>query len=104
MERIAFKMKLFPGQAEEYRRRHDALWPELGKLLRDSGIRDYSIFLDPETHTLFATLVRPPNHTMDDLPKNPVMRRWWDYMKDIMDYNLDGTPKVEPLAPMFQFD
>ena len=104
MERIAFKMKLFPGKAEEYRRRHDALWPELAALLRESGISDYSIFLDPETDILFATLIRAQDHSMDDLPKHPVMRRWWDYMKDIMAYNADGTPAVVPLATMFQFD
>ncbi|MEO6039555.1 MAG: L-rhamnose mutarotase, partial [Saprospiraceae bacterium] len=45
MPRIAFKMKLQPGKAAEYRRRHDALWPELADLLRETGIRDYSIFL-----------------------------------------------------------
>jgi L-rhamnose mutarotase len=104
MERIAFKMKLFPGKAEEYKRRHDQIWPELSKLLSESGISDYSIFLDPETNILFATLVRTPGHGMDALPAHPAMRRWWDYMRDIMAYNADGTPSVSPLAPMFHMD
>jgi L-rhamnose mutarotase len=101
MERIAFRMTLFPGQAEEYRRRHDAIWPELARLLKDAGISDYSIFLDTETNTLFATLVLSKDHRMEDLPKHPVMRRWWDHMKDIMAHDADGTPAVAPLAPMF---
>jgi L-rhamnose mutarotase len=104
MERIAFKMKLYPGKAEEYRRRHDAIWPELSVLLRDSGIADYSIFLDPETNILFATLLRAPEHRMDDLAAQPVMRRWWDHMKDIMDHGTDGAPTVAPLETMFHMD
>ena len=101
MERIAFKMKLNPGQAEEYRRRHDALWPELAALLRDSGIADYSIYLDPDTGILFATLLRAPGHRMDALSEHPLMRKWWDHMKDIMAHNPDGAPVAEPLVPMF---
>ncbi|MEN9895048.1 MAG: hypothetical protein RIR97_900, partial [Pseudomonadota bacterium] len=29
MERYAFKMFLNPGMEAEYKRRHDAIWPEL---------------------------------------------------------------------------
>ena len=57
MQRYAFKMFLNPGEAHEYRRRHDALWPELQALLSQSGVRNYSIFLDPDTNTLFAYLL-----------------------------------------------
>ena len=34
-KRIGFKMKLNPGMVEEYKKRHDGLWPELNKLLKD---------------------------------------------------------------------
>jgi len=56
MQRIAFTMKLFEGQVDEYKKRHDALWPELAALLRQKGIKDYSIFLDEASHTLFGYL------------------------------------------------
>src|ERR1700761_333689 len=80
MEQIAFRMMLNPGQAEEYRRRHDAIWPELVALLHEAGISDYSIFLDPETDALFAVLRRRRGHGMDALPRHEVMRRWWTFM------------------------
>jgi len=54
MKRFAFKMKLFPGFKEEYRKRHGEIWPELVKLLKDQGIGNYSIFYDEETNILFA--------------------------------------------------
>ena len=101
METIAFRMFLHPGQAAEYRRRHDAIWPELVSLLRGAGISDYSIHLDEEHHVLFAVLKRTPDHTMDSLPDHPVMRRWWAHMADIMRSNPDGSPVVEALPCMF---
>ena len=93
----AFRMKLKPGQVEEYRRRHDAIWPELAELLRTAGIYDYSIFLDEETLHLFAVLkLREPNQR-EQLPQHPVMRRWWDYMRDLMETHPDGRPREWPL-------
>jgi L-rhamnose mutarotase len=104
MQRYAFKMFLNPGQANEYRRRHDAIWPELTSLLREMGVHNYSIFLDAETNALFAYLERADDHRMDELPDHPVMRRWWDFMKDLMAANPDGSPATAPLAEVFHLD
>ncbi|WUR14530.1 L-rhamnose mutarotase [[Empedobacter] haloabium] len=103
MTQQGFKMRLKPGMAEEYRRRHDALWPELAEALTAAGIHDYSIFLDEETLILFAVLKLHPGHTADALPGLPVMRRWWDYMADIMEVEPDNRPCQWPLRPMFYF-
>lgn len=104
MERIAFKMQLDSDQADTYRARHDEIWPELVTLLKDAGISDYSIFLDPATNALFAVLRRSDDHTMDALPEHEVMRRWWQFMGDVMATNSDGSPVVVPLEPMFHLD
>jgi len=104
MEQIAFRMHLNPGAAAEYRRRHDALWPELAAALHDAGVRDYSIFLDEDTHLLFAVLRRMPGHAMDALPATEVMQRWWRHMADLMQTNPDGSPRQEALVPMFHLD
>ena len=48
MERIGFRMRLRPGQADEYRHRHAAVWPELLTDLTAAGASNYSIFLDGE--------------------------------------------------------
>jgi L-rhamnose mutarotase len=100
-ERVGFAMQLNPGAADEYRRRHDAIWPELSELLRNSGISNYSIFLDERTHTLFAYLERAEDHKMDALPEHPIMRKWWAYMRDIMVTNADGSPIATPLVELF---
>ncbi|MFM7698622.1 MAG: L-rhamnose mutarotase [Limnohabitans sp.] len=103
-EKFAFAMFLHPNQQEEYQRRHDAIWPELVGLLKDSGISDYSIYLDDTHHVLFAVLRTGENHTMDALPQHPVMQRWWQHMKDIMQTNPDGSPVVKALPCLFHLD
>ena len=54
MKRHAFVMKLKPGFEAEYKRRHDAIWPELSRELSAAGTSDYSIYLDKQTGNLFA--------------------------------------------------
>ncbi len=56
MERVAFKMKIYPGAENEYKKRHDEIWPELKELLKSAGVHDYSIFLDESTNNLFGVL------------------------------------------------
>ena len=102
--KIAFRMFLNPGQRAEYQRRHDAIWPELVELLQRSGIRDYSIYLDESHDVLFAVLRLADGHTMDALPRHPVMRRWWAHMADIMQSHADGSPVTQPLPCLFHLD
>ena len=101
MEKYAFRMMLNPGMADEYRKRHDEIWPELVDLLKQAGVQDYSIHLDPETNALFGVLWRPADHGMAALPDHPVMRRWWAHMADIMQTHADHAPVAVPLIPMF---
>lgn len=101
MQKHAFRMTLLPGCADEYRRRHDAIWPELAALLKSVGISDYSIHLDPQSNALFAVLWRTDDHRMEELPDHSVMRKWWAHMADLMETHPDGAPVVHPLLPMF---
>ena len=104
METIAFRMALNPGQKAEYERRHDEIWPELIVLLKDAGVSDYSIWLDEETSHLFGIMKRPENHRMESLPNEAVMRKWWDYMADIMAVEADNTPVQVPLTRVFHME
>ena len=101
MHRIAFKMQLFPGFEEEYKKRHDEIWPELSTLLKESGISDYSIFLDNTTNSLFGVMKAEDPSKLDDLPQQEVMQKWWKYMGDIMESNPDNSPVQTPLKEVF---
>jgi len=97
-------MQLKPGFAEEYRRRHAAIWPELQQLLKHSGIHDYTIFLDEATHTLFAVQQQSGTGSSQDLGAHPIVQRWWAYMADIMETHPDNSPISTPLTEMFHMD
>ena len=101
METVAFRMTLKPGMRDEYEKRHREIWPELADALRDAGIRDYRIFLDESTGHLFASYRRTATHTTDALPSLPIMRKWWDYMAELMDTHADNAPVAVPLVPVF---
>lgn len=103
-ETIAFRMTLHLGQAGEYRRRHDAIWPDLVEALKGAGVVDYRIYLDETTHQLFAILTRRLDHSMDALPDAPVMRRWWAMMADIMDTGPDLAPETVSLTEVFRLE
>jgi L-rhamnose mutarotase len=103
-KRTAFKMKLASGMKEEYIRRHNAIWPELTRLLKDSGVSEYSIFLDEETDTLFAVQKQAGNKSSQDLGKNPIVQKWWAYMADIMQTNPDNSPVSIPLDEVFYLE
>ena len=101
MNRIAFKMKLFPGFANEYKERHDEIWPGLIEILKEAGISDYSIFIDEGTDCLFGILKAESIEKMDDLSANPIMQQWWQFMSDIMETNADNSPVSIPLKEVF---
>lgn len=101
MKQLAFTMKLYKGCEEEYKRRHDAIWPELTGLLSSNGVSDYSIFLEEKNLTLFAVLKIKDEQQLSALSLHPVMKRWWDYMKDLMETNEDHSPVTNPLQPVF---
>ena len=100
-ERYVFRMRLNPGMEAEYKRRHDAIWPELVDLLHAAKVSDYSIHLDPETNHLIGVLIREEDHGIDALPDHPVMQKWWAHMADIMETGADNAPVAIPLTRLF---
>lgn len=101
MHRIAFKMQLFKGCEQEYKKRHNEIWPELQKLLKESGISDYSLFMDENTNHIVGVLKAHDLQVLNNLPSHPVMQRWWKYMEDIMETNPDHSPVQVPLKEVF---
>jgi L-rhamnose mutarotase len=104
MIRKAFVMQLRPGQAEEYKRRHAEIWPDLEMTLQNADVRAYSIFLHPDTLQLFAYAEIMSDEKWAAVAETEVCRRWWTYMKDLMETNPDHSPKSIPLKEVFQLD
>ncbi len=104
MKRVSFKMKLKPGCQDEYRRRHAQVWPEIVQLLKETGVSDYSIFLDEETDILFAVQKVSGESNSQQLGHIDIQQKWWDYMADIMEVNPDNSPLSIPLEEVLHID
>ncbi len=104
MFRNAFIMKLKPGCFDEYKKRHNTIWPKLKQLLSDAGISDYSIFLDRSSLILFAIQKVSDNNQVNTLHKHPIMKEWWNYMADLMETNIDSSPVIKNLEEVFHMD
>lgn len=104
MERYAWKAIVLPGMLEEYVRRHDAIWPEMKEVLRNAGIRNYTIWnVDNELFGYYEC-----NSVADAAriqAESSVVDRWNDYMKDVMVMELDPQTGAQPLMrQVFFFD
>ena len=104
MQRNAFKMKLKPGCVDEYKKRHDEIWPELAQAHSDAGISDYSIYFDEETLTLFAFQKLTDDNTTDGLKDLEIMKKWWDYMAHLMETHPNNMQVFKPLTEVFHID
>ncbi len=104
IKRFAFKMFLKPGFKDEYKKRHDEIWPELAELIRSTGVYDYSIFLDEETNILFGVQKVKGGSSSQDLGDNPIVQKWWAYMADIMETNPDNSPVTIAIEEVFYME
>ena len=104
LEKHGFTMRLNSGMAEEYKHRHDEIFPELVALLHEAGVSDYSIFLDEATDTLFGVMWRRRDHSLAALPGHPVMQKWWAHMADIMATNSNNEPVSADLRLVFHME
>ena len=80
--RKAFVMSVKPGQEEEYERRHNPIWEDLHQVLKDHGVSNYSIFLDPETRNLFGYAEIEDEERWNAIAETEPCKRWWVHMKD----------------------
>ncbi len=99
--RKAFKMKLYEGKVEEYKKRHDELWGGMIDLIHEHGGKEYSIFFDEETNILFGVIEIEDEEKWAKTANTEINRKWWDFMADIMETNPDNSPVSVNLKEVF---
>ena len=104
MIRKAFRMELRPGMAEEYQRRHEALWPEMRDMIHAYGGHNYSIFLDSATNVLYGYIELEDEAKWAASADTAICRKWWDYMAPLMAVNPDNSPVTHDLKSVFHLD
>jgi L-rhamnose mutarotase len=104
MIRKAFVMQLRAGHLEEYRRRHNPIWPELEAVLKAHGVHHYSIHLHPRTLQLFGHAEIESEERWAAIAQTPACRKWWTHMRDLMETNADDSPVAIPLEEVFYLE
>ena len=106
MKRYAFIFKIRPELKKEYQKAHDEIWPDLAKVIKDSGIQNYSIFFRKDG-TLFAYLEsEDPEKSFEYIFKQDVNERWQNAMNKYFvkeDTSLLG-PEMEEIEEVFHLD
>lgn len=104
MERYAWKAAVLPGKLEEYKHRHDNIWPEMKEVLAAAGIRNYTIWNVGEE--LFGYYeCGSVAEAARIQAESPVVDRWNEYMKDVMKMDMDPVTGAQPLMEqVFFFD
>ena len=102
MERFAWKGRIKEGMQEEYKRRHDEIWPEMLALLKEAGIRNYSIWSDGTDVFGYYECERGVAFAEQAQAGSAVVDRWNEYMEDVLDLVIDPETGAQPkLKQMF---
>lgn len=96
MERYAWKARVLEGQIEEYKRRHDAIWPEMVEVLRAAGIRNYTIWNVGDELFGYYECEKGADYAARVQAESPVVDRWNAYMKDVMVMEMDPRTGAQP--------
>jgi L-rhamnose mutarotase len=97
-------MHVNPDQHEEYERRHNPVWEDLLKELKDHGASNYSIFLDKEQNQLFAYVELEDEERWSAVAQTDACQRWWAHMGDVMPSNADNSPVSRDLKEVFHLE
>ena len=99
MNEVAFKMYLKPNSIEEYKKRHDEIWPEMVEMLSEAGLRNYNIFR--HGLTLFGYFETDDlQKSIDHIVKSDVNKKWGEYMSDILKADIDPKTNFPYLLPI----
>jgi len=104
MIRKAFVMEVYPDQHEEYEKRHNEIWPEMVKELKNHGAHNYSIFLDKKTNQLFGYIEIEDEEKWKQMSLTEINQKWWAFMEPVMKTNSDNSPVTKDLKEVFHLD
>ena len=96
MERYAWRAKLLDGKLDEYVRRHKEIWPEMKEVLKQAGIRNYTIWHEGGDLFGYYECEKGIEYAARIQAQSPVVARWDIYMKDVMVMEKDEETGAQP--------
>ncbi len=104
MEKYAWRGKIVPGMQEEYKKRHDNIWPEMKEVLANAGIVNYSIWMQGEELFGYYECEKGVDYAAKVQAESSVVKKWDEYMKDILIMEKDPVTGAQPLlTQVFSF-
>ena len=104
MEKYAWRGKIVPGMQEEYKKRHDNIWPEMKEVLANAGIVNYSIWMQGEELFGYYECAKGVEYAAKVQAESDGVKKWDEYMKDILIMEKDPVTGAQPLlTQVFSF-
>ena len=97
MEKYAWKGMIKEGMIDEYVRRHNEIWPEMVKVLKDAGIKNYTIWNTGCELFGYYECEKGVEYAAKVQAESPVVDRWNEYLKDILIMEMDPETGAQPL-------
>jgi L-rhamnose mutarotase len=106
MRRVCFLLRVKASRLAEYRRRHEAVWPEMLAALRETGWRNYSLFLRPDGLLVGYFETDDLDAALAGMAATDVNARWQAEMAPFFEGLDGGAPDagITPLAEIFHID
>ena len=105
VEKYTWRGTIAEGKKEEYIKRHDSLWPEMAEVLKEAGIRNYTIWENNNELFGYYECEKGVEYAAKVQKESEVVARWNEYMKDILIMHIDKVTGLQPrIQKVFEFN
>lgn len=106
MQRVCFLLRVKPDRLGEYRERHKAVWPEMLAALRETGWRNYSLFLSEDGLLVGYLETEDFDAAVAGMATREVNARWQAEMAEFFEDLETGSADsdMKPLSEVFHLD
>jgi L-rhamnose mutarotase len=105
VEKYAWRARIVDGAAEEYKRRHSEIWPEMLEVLKEAGIVNYTIWLSGNELFGYYECEKGIQYAAKVQAESPTVKKWDEYMKDILIMEKDPVTGAQPqLEKVFEMN
>jgi len=99
MQRVCFILNVKKDRLEEYKKRHESVWPEMLDALRETGWRNYSLFLRDDGLLVGYLETLDFKKALEGMAAKEVNARWQAEMREFFE-DPEGRPADRQLATL----
>ena len=105
VEQMAWKGGVRAGCKAEWQRRNSEIWPEVVQVMKEAGICKYGVFYVNDELCGYYEGAKGVAYAEKVQAESPVVARWNEYMKDILELEMDPETGAQPkLEQVFRLD